>query len=52
MDTYGLGGGVSLLGGKAERVGVFSSENRKLWEDLTVAFHYLKGAFKKDEKRV
>ena len=36
-----------LLWGKAERVGAVHHENRRLREDLTATFQYLKGAYKR-----
>jgi len=29
------------------QLGLFSLEKRKLWEDFTVAFQYLRGAYKR-----
>jgi len=41
--------GPPLLGAKAERVGLFSLEKRRLWGDLTAAFQYLREPTRKLE---
>jgi len=44
--------GTPLLGGKTERVGVVQLEKRRLQGDLTAAFQYLKGAYRKAEEEL
>ena len=44
--------GAPPLWGLAEIVGLFSLEKRRLWEDLIVAFQYLKGPYGKARERL
>jgi len=44
--------GISLLGGKAERLRLFSLEKKRLWGDLIAAFQHLKGPTRKLEKDI
>lgn len=41
------GAGAPFLCGRAERLGVVQPGERRLWEDLSVAFQFSKKAFKK-----
>ena len=40
--------GTSPLQGQAERLGLLNPEKRRLWGDLTLAFHYLKRGYQKE----
>jgi len=38
--------------GKLKELGLFILEKRRLWGDLTIAFHYLKGDYKQERNQL